>query len=278
MEIIEKRIESLERSIDYTSLDERLKHANEIIRSQESLFSQYMTFFQVLAALLAIVVPFLIYVFGVLPTRRATRDLKKAFNSFMKRYQMDQIQEALNNIDSKDTILRSIGYKYLSNNYHYDFSDQMLSRIYSVLIFDKYLPKEESYTLMNILIKRKSKYADKYLFENFKSSWLFAAKYFTKIGIADYLMDISKKVLDREVELVTIIKALLTNAKGNYGQIKELINFPNIIEPLPLPDLSKAKNYLEFDREAYKHYPGLEIDDSLLYKIVLEKEKSSQES
>ncbi|TGN13105.1 hypothetical protein [Leptospira ilyithenensis] len=159
---IEKRLEQIEKS-DLKSLNQRLEFSKEIISGHDTMFSGINTIFALVSAILAtlgIILPFLTYFLGIKPAQDSIKNLRKEMSDFLKNTQKEQVEKALQNLNSTNLQLKNDANLFLSINQHYEFQDKDYFDIYSLLESDL----EDSYkgTLKLIFSNKISNYATKY--------------------------------------------------------------------------------------------------------------------
>lgn len=261
---LENRVSDLEGGI----LNDRLEFASQIIESQDAMFSRFTIFFEILLILLSIAVPLLIYFLGYRPAHKAKEELQKAFNEYMDKFQIEQMQRALEHIDTDDEVLRIMSYRYLANNMHFDFTEEQLARIHRVLTISDFKLIDDKDILEYALSSQQSNYADKYFLDTLSSNGKIACLYFTKYGFDKYIDEIIKSILSTKVKLDYVVKWIVVAANKNYQNLHKLINHEYLIKQLPIEELEKVKNYLEDHKKFYDSYPGIDLKNTILYSTI----------
>lgn len=189
---IEKRIDRLEKT-DLKMLSTRLEFSREIISGHDTMFSGINTIFALVSVILAtlgIILPFLTYFLGIKPAQDSIKNLKKEMANFLKNFQKEQVENALENLKNPNLQLKNNANLYLSFNQHYDFSEKDYFEIYTLL--ESELEETYKIILKMILSNKISTYATKYfdaliISNEAESNLFYIAKYYSICGIENKL-------------------------------------------------------------------------------------------
>lgn len=137
---LSQSLDSTKRSIDDTRLRESLISAEAIINKQNSLIDGFSNVFSILTifiGLLAFGIPILIYFLTIKPANKALKKAKLNFVSEIKNFNEEQINEAIENLKSKNNVLiRNSLNHILSLVPKNRFSEQQVYRLFSIVKYE----------------------------------------------------------------------------------------------------------------------------------------------
>lgn len=199
--------------------------------------------------MVGIALPILTYQFGIKPSQDALKDFEKdidrKIDTYLFKTRDNQINQALENIKSKDIELRSNAITYLSLTQHQGFTDEQLFKLFQILK-SKEIDQITKGTLSFSISTRKNEYATEYLREAIQDptniyTKVPAIRYLGTIGIENHL-DVFQKLLsnstDKNIEFCTILNYL---ANVNNEAIKILINNNPFVDLLDKKSIEQLK-------------------------------------
>lgn len=261
------------------SLDKKEDDASNTIKYLNSLVGSFGSIFTILGvyiAIIALVLPVLVYILGIRPSQQALKELESNMDKRLDEYISDtrnkQIENALNNIRTGDTDLKNQGLTYITFTQYQGFSKDQWFQIYSIHQTSKNDQGVRS-QLAFVLSTHRNDYAT----ELFNSREIIddpiikqiAYIYYARTGFKDNYKGI--KILFQDADDQTNdFMALATNIQQYASEkLLELINDSTIVDLLTKESLTKIKPALTEVLYA-SNIDKKDFEDSYLYGLIKE--------
>lgn len=244
LKIVESDVETtkIKRQIEEASIT--MEYLNSVVGSFEIIFAILGIFI----AVLTIIIPFATYQYAVKPSREALEKLEDKFDARLKEYlssnRNDQIEKALENIESGSSELKHQGISFLTYIQNEGLTEHQLFKVYNVLRSNL---KDNSIKgqLAFILSSRKSIYA-KEMFNgvaNLNDPVIkqMAIIYFAKTNYKENYEGIENILRNSDNQQVDFHALLLNFNQYSSSDVEEILNDKKIV------DLLKTDTLIELD-------------------------------
>lgn len=301
--ILKQSIEETKKSIDDTRLRESLKSAESIINNQNSLINNFGNIFTILAIFIALVtlgVPILIYYLTIKPANRALKRAKSHFISEIQNYNEEQLNEAIENLKSKNHLLIKNSLNHiLSLVPKNKFTERQIYNLYTIAKYENI----DSFTVESIafLLSNHDFTFCKYYFfdilndsvETIKENNLknYAFNYLIKFHksekyVLTHLNSLIIKSINKKESIIVLLDWLVPD---NEILIWELLNFAPLVNLFDPSDLKyilkilKEKDYIiqepfsDTTEEVKIEKFSSKLKTTLLSKKIIEFEKDKKE-
>ena len=255
----------------------RFKDASNMIDYQNNLVGSFGVIFTVLTILIALLtlgLPILTYQFGIKPSQKALRDIEINMDSRLEKYLKEnrdkQIEQALANLKSDSTELRTQGLNFLALTHHQGLTDAQMFKLF-YLVKKNMGEQSVKSQLSFVLSTRKNEYADELfndeMYLDDKAIKPMALMYFVKTGFENNISGL-KKIMslssNKSTEYFNILINIMTYASGD---LLKALNCQELISGLDKPAISDLKGI-------HKHYLKTlnishdKFEETELYKTI----------
>jgi len=267
-------------------LDITLLIAKETIQSQNSIINSFGVIYSIITiiiALLGLILPILVYMFGIRPARKAVVELQKDIDDKIANYitsqRNKQVNQSITNLENQSPVIRNNAISFLTLSLHDGLSDLQIFNIYQLLKDNKIDETIEEH-LLHILSHRKSNFADDYfkelLFDNNRVKFRpYVYIYYANAGIENYfdvIIDflneckISKSVLNVGGGLYQILDTIYKISKDTFVKILNNIEIVDLMDEKELMSFRDSLKGFQYKKGIYKNYLSLINETYLMTK------------
>jgi hypothetical protein len=209
-------------------------------------FGVIYTIISILITIIALVIPVLMYLFGIRPAQKAVKELRQGIDEkidiYIKNHEINLIDKSIKNLESDSPIVLRNAINYLTLYQNDGFTDAQLFKLYMLLKNEKIDDLEIEDKLVSILTWKRSQFLDEYfkdvLFKDKFNYKDYAYTYYINVGISQYYDTILEYLMHIKVPDKKLYKSLGGELYGLLGSVillssadfKAILNNKEIID------------------------------------------------